>query len=154
MWFTYGMAVVTLLLDQLIKYLVDTNMQLHQTQPLIPGFIELFYIHNDGAGWGILSGQQGFLITITFVLIGYLIYESYQQRYQHWLVRLSIGLMIGGAVGNLIDRLRLGYVIDMFHFEFIPFPIFNVADIALTIGIIFAIVALIFEEHIKQEGGR
>ena len=102
--------------------------------------------HNDGAGFGILSGKTWLLIIITIVFMIFIAYFAYKQKRKNALFRWSIALIFAGAFGNLIDRLIFGYVRDFLFFELINFPIFNIADSCLTIGIILLVVFLLFVE--------
>lgn len=126
--------------DQYLKYYIANSFELYQIKELIPNFINLTYIHNDGAGWGLFSGSIHFLSVISFVASIFFVYLLYKNRHQSLAVNVSIGFLIAGTIGNLIDRLRLGYVIDMIQLVMIDFPIFNLADSYLTIGIIILII--------------
>ncbi|MFC4597242.1 signal peptidase II [Cohnella hongkongensis] len=137
----YGLtAFGVIALDHLVKWLVVTYMTIGQQITVIPGVIGLASIRNRGAAFGMLQGQRGFFILITTaVLIGILLYmrKTYREK-----KILSYGLAIiwGGAFGNFIDRVVTGEVVDMFQFYFIDFPIFNVADTCLWIGIGFVML--------------
>ncbi|MBR7133603.1 MAG: signal peptidase II [Clostridia bacterium] len=129
-------SVIVLLLDQLTKAYVAAEFTLGQSAELINGFVELSYIHNRGAAWGIFNGNTFFLLAITavtmIVCIIFLIKTGFKKPLLFW----AVSLVISGGLGNLIDRIfRNGNVIDFFHFEFWPqFPVFNVADCAIVIG--------------------
>ncbi|MFD0897243.1 signal peptidase II [Loigolactobacillus binensis] len=130
--------------DQWLKYWITTHLALQQVQNLLPNLFSLTYLRNNGAAWSILQGQQLFFMILTplvIIVLGYLLFKA---RHQHWLYAVGLTLMIAGALGNFIDRLRLGYVIDMLQLDFINFPIFNLADSALTVGVILVFVYLIF----------
>ncbi|MDT3392642.1 MAG: signal peptidase II [Bacillota bacterium] len=130
--------------DQLLKYWITTNLALQQVQTLIPNLFSLTYLRNDGAAWSILQGKQLFFMLLTPIVILVLGYLLFKARRQHSIYALGLTFMIAGALGNFIDRLRLGYVVDMFQLDFINFPIFNLADSALTVGVILVFVYLIF----------
>lgn len=130
--------------DQLLKYWITTNLALQQVQTLIPNLFSLTYLRNDGAAWSILQGKQLFFMLLTPIVILVLGYLLFKARRQHRIYALGLTFMIAGALGNFIDRLRLGYVVDMFQLDFINFPIFNLADSALTVGVILVFVYLIF----------
>jgi len=130
--------------DQLLKYWIATNLALQQVQTLIPNLFSLTYLRNDGAAWSILQGKQLFFMLLTPIVILVLGYLLYIARRQHRIYALGLTFMIAGALGNFIDRLRSGYVVDMFQLDFINFPIFNLADSALTVGVILVFVYLIF----------
>ena len=128
-------------LDQLVKYLVVTHIKLDTTVSFIPHVLSLSNVRNDGAAWSILQGQQLLLFVITvaaLVVMLVLLKKNRNDRLFAW----ALTLMVGGTLGNFLDRLRLGYVVDMFTFDFMNFPIFNVADCALTVGVILLIIAL------------
>lgn len=131
--------------DQLVKWATQTWLPLGRVKTIIPGVVALTNLHNDGAAWSILAGQQVFFIGLTLVavvLLGYLLWRYWQQG---WL-RLSLTLILAGAVGNLIDRLAHGYVVDMFELQFINFPVFNVADICLTLSVGLMIYLVLTEK--------
>lgn len=136
----FGYAGVALAADQALKIWVDKNLDLHTEQvALIPGWFALTYTRNFGSAWSMLWGQRGLLILIaSAVAIGIIVY-AIRLKERSWIQMAGLGFLLGGAVGNLIDRARLGYVIDMFNlqngrYENI-FPIFNIADIAIDVGV-------------------
>lgn len=139
-----------LLADQGLKLWVSLNFKVMESRPALPGIFDWFYIQNDGAGWGMFSGRLGLFVLITIPVLIYLIYLIYKNRHRAWYIHLSYGLLLGGALGNLVDRLRLGYVVDMIRLSFINFPIFNIADTALTLGVISLILILFFAEHSEE----
>ncbi|KRN88845.1 signal peptidase II [Ligilactobacillus ceti] len=134
------MAVIVAI-DQFVKYYVVTHIALNTAVNAIPHFLSLAYIRNYGAAWSILIGQRWFFFIISIVALVILGY-AFKRKHQNILYAVSISLMIGGTIGNFIDRIHLGYVIDMFQLEFINFPIFNVADCALTVGVIILLIAM------------
>ena len=128
-------------LDQLVKYFVVTHIKLNTTVSFIPHVLSLSNVRNDGAAWSILQGQQLLLFVITVAALAVmliLLKKNWNDRLFAW----ALTLMVGGTLGNFLDRLRLGYVVDMFTLDFMNFPIFNVADCALTVGVILLIIAL------------
>ncbi|WP_412990336.1 signal peptidase II [Pediococcus siamensis] len=134
--------------DQLVKSWIVMNIGLGATHQVIPGILSLTNIRNDGAAWSILEGKTFFFYLITIVAVGVLGYFLYRTRGQ-WLYQISLSFMLAGALGNFIDRIRLKYVVDMFQLDFINFPIFNVADFALTIGVILLFIAILREDHLE-----
>ncbi|MBS4455954.1 signal peptidase II [Tuanshanicoccus lijuaniae] len=140
-------AFFIIMIDQLVKYWTINHIGLHQSLPGIPNVFDFFYIQNTGASWGIFSGQFKLFFIITLLVVGYLLYLLYKTTSKQKLSRIAYGLLIGGALGNFIDRLLNGYVIDMFRLLFINFPIFNVADIALTVGVLMLILLLILDKE-------
>lgn len=140
-------------LDQLTKFLTVQTFDLHTGMTILNDIISLFYIQNTGAAWGILAGNMTMFYIITVLVLGGMFYWYHfvNKRQLHWAEKLSYMLIVSGALGNFIDRLRLGYVVDMIKFEFIDFPIFNVADIYLTIGVILMMFySLFLEKEVKN----
>ncbi|OGX17488.1 MAG: signal peptidase II [Omnitrophica WOR_2 bacterium RBG_13_44_8b] len=124
---------VILSLDQLTKLLVTKSLLYNQSIPLIKGIFHLTLIHNRGAAFGILKNQLPlFIITSIFAVI--LIYLNLKDKNKGKLYTVALSFILAGALGNLIDRLFLGYVIDFLDFRI--WPVFNVADSAITIGVI------------------
>lgn len=136
------LTVLLIAADQLIKYWAVTVLRPLGSLPLLQGVFHLTYVENTGAAFSMLEGRRGFFIVITlaaFLVFGWL-YKS--GMFRGHLGHACIACIAGGAVGNFIDRLRLGYVIDMFDFRLIHFPVFNFADICITVGAcLFILVA-------------
>lgn len=135
----FAVAGVALAADQALKLWVVKNMTLHYPSiPLVPGYFALTYTQNFGSAWSMLWGQTWLLIAIAAgVALGIVIY-ALRQSERTWLQMIGLGCLLGGAVGNLADRIRLGYVVDMFDLQNggrNVFPIFNVADIAIDVGV-------------------
>jgi len=125
-----------ILIDQLTKYAAILYLEPISQMPLIPNVFHLTYIENAGAAFGMMSGWQYFLIAfsiLTIVGLTYIFIHTPRER-RFIAVRLSLCLIISGALGNLIDRLRFQYVVDFLDFRLIGFPIFNVADILVVMG--------------------
>lgn len=142
----YLVALLMVLIDQIIKKWTTSSLQLHESRSGIDGLFDFYYIRNEGAGWGILQGRMWFFYVVTFVIIVYLIYLIYKHRQGSLFLKGTYGLLLGGAIGNLIDRIINGYVIDMFRLTFMNFPIFNVADMALSIGVVLLIIQVLMTE--------
>ncbi len=112
---------------------------------LWPGVVELTRVHNYGAGWSSFSGQRWFLAAVSAVVVGLVLCAVCKRVVRHPLGLLAAALVSAGGIGNLIDRVRLGYVVDMFHFEFWPsYPVFNVADICIVIGGVLGVIYYLF----------
>ncbi len=126
-------ALAVLVADQLSKYFVVLLMQPNQSIPVINNIFHLTFVRNYGAAFGILAHRTGFFVLVTIVVvILILVYHRHiPQEYPY--LRLALALQFGGALGNLFDRVRLGYVVDFLDFR--VWPVFNVADMALVIGI-------------------
>ena len=129
-------------------------MQKYQCKklPFYTGILSFFHIRNTGAAWSMLEGQMWFFTVITLlaiVAVSYLL--SKYGKTNGWLFSLSLSMILGGTFGNYFDRMRLGYVVDMFKLDFINFPIFNIADIELTVGVMIMFIYIIFEERFKHQ---
>lgn len=145
----YLLALGIVVVDQVVKYLTVANINLGQTVELIPNILSLTYIRNTGAAWSILEGRMLFFYLITIIVVGVLIYFLHHDAKGKPFYATSIAFLLGGALGNFFDRLRLQYVIDMFQLEFIDFPIFNIADLFITLGVMLMVSVLVYEEFFK-----
>ena len=134
-------------LDQLVKFLITSHMELYDTIPVIKNIFHITYIQNRGAAWGSLQGKRIFLLVVTLLVLAFLVYFYIKMlrlnKYKD--LRILFIFIFSGAVGNMIDRIRLGYVIDMFDFRLINFPIFNVADIYVTCSMIILLIIILFK---------
>ncbi len=130
------LIIIIIGLDQSTKFILNNNLALNQSNPVIKGFFYLTLVHNRGAAFGILKNQLPlFILTSIFAII--LIYINFKKSAGNRklsLNGLALGLILAGAIGNLIDRLVFGYVIDFL--DFCVWPVFNVADSAITVGAI------------------
>ncbi|HFU4501678.1 TPA: signal peptidase II [Streptococcus suis] len=140
-------AAVLIVLDQLVKAWTVANIELDTVEPFLPGFMSLAYLRNYGAAWSILQNQQWFFTIVTIAAVTGLIWYYIKQIQGNIWTLFSLSLMIAGALGNFIDRIRLGYVVDMFHLDFISFPVFNVADICLSVGVGILFICIMKEEN-------
>ena len=139
--YIFLIATLVVIMDQLAKYIVKTNMLLHQRIPLT-SFFEITHTINHGAGFSILQNFRWFFVIFTIVFL-YLIYKYYiadKNFPRTAYTDFSVGLLIGGALGNFIDRLFLGYVTDFLAFSF--WPTFNVADSAVSVAAVMIIIWL------------
>ena len=144
MWLWVAVIAVSVILDQLTKLIVVKNMELYETAPFIKGIIEFRYIENRGAAWGMFSENRWIFIIISAAALIALPMLLYKYRNLHFLFGFSLSLVIGGAAGNMIDRVFAGAVVDFLNFQFIDFPVFNVADICVTVGAVLMFIYLIF----------
>ena len=137
---------VLLGLDQGTKYLAETRLKGSAGVPLIPGVLEFQYLENAGAAWGILQNKQLFfyMLTVPFVIFLIWVFFRIPQKRRYLGLHIISIMLLAGAIGNLIDRLRLKYVIDFIYFKLINFPIFNVADIYVVISIALFFVLIMF----------
>ena len=139
--------------DQLTKYLIQANMELNSSIPLIEGIFHITYIQNRGAAFSILQNKTEFLIIMQLIIItAVLIYLIKKQKSEQWCLLFSISLIAAGGVGNLIDRAMKGYVVDFFDFR--VFPIFNVADISVCVGCGLLILYMFFIEPKRSKTGK
>lgn len=154
MWF-YGLAGAVVILDQATKLLVQRAFRLGESLPVLPGFFNLTYVLNPGAAFGLLAGAAAafrgpFFIAVSVLAIAVICY--YHARYARGrpLSTVGLALILGGALGNLIDRLRVGMVIDFldFYLGAYHWPAFNVADSGITVG-----VGLLLVEMLRERGG-
>lgn len=132
-----------ILFDQLIKYLVSNNMFLGQSIPIIPQIFHLTYILNPGAAFGILENQRYLFIIIATILIIAVIYFYKKIIQLSKFFQIGIALLFSGAIGNMIDRITIGKVID--YMDFRIWPVFNLADIAIVFGCIIIAFNLLFK---------
>lgn len=134
-----------IVLDQITKVLIQHSASLPLT--VIPGFFEIVYVKNTGAAWSMFSSKTGILTLVSAVAAGVMIWYLLTKKCSR-LTKISLSLMIGGAIGNLIDRLCLSYVRDFLSFNIFgyAFPVFNVADMALCIGVFLLCVSTLVEE--------
>lgn len=139
----YFPIVFFLLLDQFVKYLVRTNMELGQSFPIIFGIFHLTYIENPGAAFGILANRRLLFLLLTIIIVGVMFYLYFQLRQKKSLTAFSLGLVISGALGNFIDRFFRGTVTDLFDLRI--WPIFNIADICICVGLALLCYLLFFK---------
>lgn len=150
----FGVGLVVLLLDQWTKQAVRGSMVYGDSFPVVDGFFNLVYVRNDGAAWNMLSGHGIILILISAgVLVSLLIFRKHflQDRFLH---HVLLGLMIGGIAGNLVDRIRFGWVTDFLDFQFgsYHYPSFNIADSAICIAVVLYVVLNLLDERAKKQG--
>ena len=130
MWYILAL-VLCVAADQAVKFWTVAHLGLYETAPLIPGVVELMYVQNTGGGFSILAGHTWLLTAVTALAM--------------W----TLTAILGGGLGNLVDRVRLGYVVDMFNFQFMNYPVFNVADILVVCGVIgFAAYYLLLHDKV------
>ncbi len=143
----YIIALVIIGLDQLTKYLVKTNMELGESIPLIPDVFHLTSHRNMGAAFGILQNQRFFFILITIAVVIGIVIAIKRIGHAQPRTAFALSLVLGGAIGNFIDRATTGQVVDFLHFILINFPIFNVADMAITIGVGLMLLDLLLDSR-------
>lgn len=152
MYLYYVIACIVIAIDQFTKWLVVNKMELYEQIPIIENFFYFTSHRNSGAAWGILEGQMIFFYIITVVVLIGVIYYMEKYARDNKLLAISLSLILGGAIGNFIDRILHQEVVDFLDvmiFKY-DYPIFNIADSALVIGVIFVFIATLIEE--KQKG--
>lgn len=149
------LAAVLTVADQVVKYLVRLNIPLGQRLSFLPGVMDLTFVQNTGAAFSLLDEHTWLLTLLSGAAAVVLAVLLVKKIFPHWSGQLALGLLLGGAVGNFIDRLLLGYVTDMFAVTFLNFPVFNVADIGVVVGgVLLCIHVILFmrEEDKKEDG--
>ncbi|MEH7177250.1 signal peptidase II [Neobacillus vireti] len=149
----YLIAIFIILLDQATKWLIVTKMYLGESIPIIEDFLYITSHRNRGAAWGILQGQMWFFYVITAIVIIAIVYYIQKEAKGKWLLGVSLAFMLGGAIGNFIDRLFRKEVVDFIHtyiFNY-NFPVFNIADSALVIGVVLLMIQMLRDERETKE---
>ena len=129
-----AMAALLLVLDQWFKTWIVANLPLGETMAFIPGIMQLRTVHNYGAAWSSFSGMRWLLLGVTSLIVLMVLFVVVRGYVRHPLGLLAASLVISGGLGNIIDRARLGYVVDMFDLTFMNYPVFNIADICIVCG--------------------
>ncbi|RJP95210.1 MAG: signal peptidase II [Desulfobacteraceae bacterium] len=148
-----GTATLVVALDQLTKWLVIRHLPFYSEKTIIPGFLNLIHIHNPGGAFGIFAKNQGTLQSLMFIGIALvamilILYLYKKTPAEYPLLSMGLALIFGGAFGNLIDRLRIGKVIDFIdvHIRTLHWPAFNVADSAITVGMLIFAFYILFRK--------
>ena len=154
--FLLGLIIAIIALDQWSKWAIKTSFNLYQSEPVIQDLLHFTYVTNDGMAFGLsFPGGKHILLVMTILLTGFIIGFLWKEREGHPLVKYGLALILSGAIGNLIDRLLYGKVVDFLDLMIGDFHwyIFNVADSSVTIGMVLFIVhSIIFESsHLKNE---
>lgn len=141
---SYAVIVLLTVIDQITKYCVDIYLKPVETAPFIPG-VRFAYLENTGAAFGSMQGNTDFLSVVTGIVLLLMLvavgFKFFDSKILHW----CVVLLAAGGIGNLIDRVFRGYVIDFLEFTFIDFPVFNFADCLVTVGAAIAIVYLVYD---------
>ena len=140
------LGIFLLIIDQIVKINIKDNMVMGDSIKVVNGFFSITYVQNKGAAFGILQNQKFLFLIIGIVMILGLIYMFIKDEDK--ITRLSISMIISGALGNIADRLRYGYVVDMFDFHAIWSYVFNVADICVVLGIILMSIRVFTDRRI------
>lgn len=150
----YALIVIALIAaDQGLKYWVVSHLALGESAPFLPGLMQLTRLHNTGAAWSSFSGMTTLLIVVTVVLIALVLWLLIKRIVRHPLGVTACLLILGGGLGNMIDRVLRGYVVDMFDLQLFTYPIFNLADCFVVIGAILGGIYYLFlyEKTDKKE---
>jgi signal peptidase II len=147
----FVIAASVIVIDQFSKHLVVSMMQAGQSIPLINNFLHITYVRNPGAAFGMLPYQTLFFVLVTLVVAVLILYYYRTLSDDHKWLRFGLALQLGGAIGNLIDRIMEGYVVDFIDFKIWP-PVFNIADSAIVIGIAIFIIAFWRDPELRGEG--
>ena len=133
-------------IDQLSKYFAYTLLRPIGSIPIINGVFSLTYVENQGAAFGLFQGARWFFILITIVVMAGIVYyyRKLPKTKAYAKIRFALVLIASGALGNFLDRFRNGYVVDFIHARFINFPVFNIADSYVVIGVIFITILYLF----------
>lgn len=137
-------SLFVVLADQGLKNYIVSNYTVGEVHQIIPGILSFNYLQNDGAAWNILTGQMWLFYAISVIAITVCLYFLFNKKYKNALFDVGLALVLGGIIGNFIDRLHLKYVVDMLQLDFINFNIFNIADSAITTGVLIIFIYLIF----------
>jgi len=145
----YTICVWWIIVDQIIKLLVTMKMKLNSIITIIPNFFRIYYVKNEGAAFSFLSGKRYLLIAISIIVFFVLANYIKKNKLTNKLEIISLGMIMGGLVGNLIDRLLYSAVIDYLSFIIFgyKFAIFNLADIGIVVGIIILIISMFKEKN-------
>lgn len=134
--------------DQLTKALVKTRMAPNQSIPVIDNILHLTYVQNTGAAFSLLKGRVFFFVVVSFAVIAVIAYYLIRLPREKKLFRYTLALVLGGALGNLVDRLRFGFVVDFIDFRI--WPVFNVADSAVVIGVLMLLYLIMTDGEILK----
>ena len=153
-----GLALAVVIVDQLTKLWIMTTFALHQQQNIIPGFFNLVYVTNTGAAFGFLAGsktwlRQAFFVTVSIAALIVIVFAYGHLKKQARIFVYALGLIAGGALGNLIDRLRFGSVVDFldFYLGSYHWPAFNAADSAITVGVALFLLGTLLQQREEEK---
>lgn len=146
-------------LDQLTKYLAISFLKGNESIPIIKNIFELSYVENKGAAFGIFQNKGVFLTIIALIILGIIIcyYRKIPNNKKYNIIRFTLILIMTGAIGNVIDRVLYGYVVDFLYFKLIDFPVFNMADSYVSIGaflLLFLVIFVYKDDELFQSGDK
>ena len=149
MYFT--LISILIIIDQAIKWISRTKLTKFESYPVIDGFFHFTYVENRGAAFGMLQNKTWFFVLITLLVVGYMIYFTKKNKNIDKKLTFVLSIITAGAIGNLIDRIWLGFVVDMFDFRGIWQFVFNFADICVVVGGILLIFLIINDKEILEK---
>ena len=144
--------ILTVALDRITKIIVESNMALHESRVLVPGILNITYVTNTGAAFGILKGFRWLLVAVSVIAmaaIGYFLFKCIRKK-KYIIAQIAAAFIIGGGIGNLIDRLLYARVTDFLDLAFVNFAIFNLADVFVCTGAGFAILSFIIYKDLMS----
>lgn len=148
---TAVIAVLAIIADQITKYIVVENIDFKGTVPFIPGFMSFYHTRNTGAAFSMFSDQRWVFMVFSFISMGLIIFILIKEYKRHKLLNIALSMVLGGGIGNMIDRIRFGYVVDFFKTEFMDFAVFNVADCFITVGaVLLGVYVIFFEPKVEK----
>jgi signal peptidase II len=139
------LALVLVVGDQSLKAYVTSSIAPMSVHEFIPGLLSITHITNTGAAWSMLEGKMMFFYLVTIVAVVVLVYLFVKADQKEYLYRFALIFLLAGTIGNAIDRFTRHFVVDMFNLDFMNFPIFNLADTYITVGVILIVVSLIIQ---------
>jgi signal peptidase II len=148
------LAIVLIVIDQVVKFLVRANIPLGGHVSFLPHVLELTYVQNTGAAFSILDEHTWLLTLVSLLVVAVMVAILLKRVLTHPMGVVPAVMIVAGGAGNLIDRIVLGYVTDMFNTLFMTFAVFNVADICITVGgVLLVIYVVFFYEKLEKKGG-
>lgn len=150
----FAAGTLFLVADQLSKWAAVVRLKGNPSVPVIRGFFSLTYVENTGAAFGLFKGQQGMFIAMAVLTVFIILFYLSLTEEDEWMIRSALVLILAGAVGNLIDRIAFGYVIDFFHLHYKSFswPVFNLADVCIDVGVGLILIDVIRDFCRPSEG--
>ncbi|MGM0608228.1 MAG: signal peptidase II [Candidatus Muiribacteriota bacterium] len=143
----FGIFLLYFLIDRFTKFIIFDNFELHETVPVISDILHITYIRNYGAAFGLFQHKIALFVVVAIISVGMIFFYAFSKHSERIWTQVALGSLLGGAFGNLYDRVLYGYVVDFIDFRIINFPIFNFADVVIDIGIIMLFYEIIFLEE-------
>lgn len=150
-YYAFSIALLVFLTDQTLKVLIAEKMLLNEKFNLITNILSVTKVYNTGAAFGILKNATFFLIFFSMIVIfSIAVYLIKTGKYLSFFEKIAWGLVLGGTLGNFVDRITLKYVLDFISIDFVNFPIFNIADLSINIGVMLLLIHILFDS--KETG--